>query len=75
MAFSEEVVAQAWQRAGEKCECVITAHGHIGRCYRKLVWANRGREGPDAWETHHINSQDTLSNCEILCWNCHGETL
>jgi 5-methylcytosine-specific restriction endonuclease McrA len=44
------------------------------------VWENRGREtGRGAWEAHHIVSQEaggesTLSNCEILCWDCHSRT-
>jgi len=78
MAFSDEVVAQAWRRAGGKCECRRTTHGHLYmRCNKELVWENRGREeGRGAWEAHHISSTggDTLSNCEILCWDCHQRT-
>ncbi len=80
MAFSEEVVAQAWDRADYKCECQREIHFHGGgRCNKKLVLGNRGREGPDAWEAHHIipvdsGGSDTLSNCKIFCWECHGKT-
>jgi len=76
MAFSDDVVGQAWSRAGGRCECRRTTHGHTGRCNKELVWANRGREGRGAWEAHHISSSggDTLSNCEILCWDCHTRT-
>ena len=77
MAFSDEVVAQAWRKAGGMCECTRTTHDHdYVRCGKVLVWENRGREGRGAWETHHISSTggDTLSNCEILCWNCHQST-
>ncbi|RKY39224.1 MAG: hypothetical protein DRP72_00355 [Candidatus Omnitrophota bacterium] len=78
MAFSDEVVRQAWIRAGGKCECKRTTHNHYyGRCNKDLVWENRGREeGRGAWEAHHISSTggDTLSNCEILCWDCHRQT-
>jgi 5-methylcytosine-specific restriction endonuclease McrA len=37
---------------------------------------NRGREGRGAWEAHHVNAngEDILSNCEILCWDCHKNT-
>ena len=79
MAFSEETVSQAWQRAEGKCECRRSAHNHTYvRCSKELVWENRGREsGRGAWETHHKTSvesggSDSLSNCEILCWNCHS---
>ena len=75
--FSEIVVWDAWNRAGRKCECHRTTHNHFYiRCDRELVWEYRGREGRYAWEVHHITSQEIggqpiLSNCEILCWDCH----
>jgi len=77
MAFPESVVRQAWQKAGGKCECRRVTHGHSGRCNKQLVWKNRGREGRGKWEAHHrVRSRgDTLSNCEILCWDCHSKTL
>lgn len=81
MAFSEETVQQAWKRSGAKCECTRSTHSHQGRCNKELVWENRGREtGRGAWEAHHKVSVDSggtdaLSNCEILCWDCHKRTL
>ena len=47
------------------------------RCNKQLVWANRGRTGRGAWEAHHRvrDGPDTLSNCEILCWDCHSRTM
>lgn len=77
MAFPLSVVQQAWQRAGGKCECKRTICGHTGRCNKQLVWENRGKEGArGAWEAHHITAggPDTLSNCEILCLDCHKKT-
>jgi hypothetical protein len=80
MAFSDETVKQAWERAGGKCECQRTTHGHVGRCNKTLSWDSRGRESDwGAWEAHHRVSiqsggSDDLSNCEILCWNCHSRT-
>jgi len=77
MAFPETTVEQAWKRAGGKCECRRKRHNHnYGVCHKTLVWGNRGREGRGAWEAHHINSNggDGLSNCEILCWECHKNT-
>lgn len=78
--FSEETVRKAWDLAGGKCQCTRESHNHFGRCNKSLVWENRGREGIGAWEANHINRQesgggDELSNCEILCWSCHRETL
>ena len=78
MGFPIEVVEAAWKRAGGRCECRRKTHEHYyGRCNKELVWENRGREGRGKWEAHHIVSggPDTLSNCEILCWDCHSRTL
>jgi hypothetical protein len=45
MAFSDEVVRQAWQRAGGQCECKRITHNHPWiRRNKELVWENRGRE-------------------------------
>lgn len=77
MGFTDDVVLQAWKRAGGYCECRRDTHDHnYRRCNKQLVWENRGREGQGAWEAHHINSNgpDILSNCEILCWECHIKT-
>ncbi len=77
MAFSEQTVEQAWKSAGAKCECRRKYHDHsYGRCGKELARSNRGREGRGAWEAHHISSSggDGLSNCEILCWDCHKRT-
>jgi hypothetical protein len=77
MAFSDAVVNRAWKRSGGRCECRLTHHKHPDiRCNKELVWDNRGREGRGAWEAHHRSSVggDTLSNCEILCWDCHSRT-
>ena len=69
MAFSSSVVLDAWKRAGGQCE----------RCDKQLTWENRGREGRGCWEAHHKTSvtaggSDTLSNCKILCFDCHTKT-
>ncbi len=80
MAFSEETVAQAWKRAGGRCECRRRGCGHGVRCNKDLVWKNRGRDRErGAWEAHHILSvraggSDALSNCEIICVACHKNT-
>lgn len=76
MVFPDSVVKQAFDRAGGRCECNRTGHDHTGRCNKQLVWENRGREGRGAWEAHHrvADGPDTLSNCEILCWDCHMKT-
>ena len=69
MAFSAEVVEQAWKRSDKSCECVRPDHGHWARCHKALVKWNRGKEVWGCWETHHIGSpdDDSLANCEILC--------
>ncbi len=77
MAFPESVIDQAWERSGGVCECWRTSHGHASPHGKQLVKGNPGREGPGAWEAHHTDSKglDILSNCEILCWDCHEKTL
>ena len=80
MAFPESIVKKAWDRAGGKCECLRKTCGHPGRCNKQLVWDNCGKEGRrGAWEAHHRTAvasggDDTLSNCEILCIECHKNT-
>jgi len=75
--FPDSVVEQAWTRAGEKCECTRTTHGHTGRCNRMIFKHRRGdRDSEYCWEAHHISASggNTLSNCEILCCKCHFAT-
>lgn len=81
MAFSDKVIADAWQRSGGKCECgrVTCGHGR-SRCNRQLSRDARGVDDvPGGWEAHHrtavaAGGSDTLSNCEILCIACHKKT-
>jgi hypothetical protein len=76
MAFSDRVVLEAWKRANGRCECERTTHAHLGRCFRQLSWNSRGKDTNDGWEAHHVTAggPDTLSNCEILCQDCHKKT-
>ncbi|HYW85953.1 MAG TPA: hypothetical protein VFB30_22065, partial [Spirochaetia bacterium] len=73
MAFSEELVREAWKRSGERCECKRESHGHrSGRCGRSLLWTMRGAEGAAGWQACRLTSwgTDVLSNCAILCAAC-----
>ncbi len=74
--FSESTVEAAWNRAGGKCECRRSTCGHAYRCNKSLRWASRGSESELGWEAHHINryGSGVLSNCEILCQDCHKKT-
>ena len=78
MVFSSTVVDQAWRRAGGKCECRRDTHNHnYVRCNEQLVWTYRGRDyARGCWEAHHriAGGADSLSNCEILCCECHKST-
>jgi hypothetical protein len=80
MAFSQTVIDQAWKRSGGMCECRRSKHEHGTRCGKTLSYANRGKTGQwGCWEAHHITAvdaggDDTLSNCEILCCDCHAKT-
>jgi len=75
--FPLDVVEAAWARARGHCECRRKSHGPPMRCNKQLVWKNRGRgTGRGCWEANHVNSNrpGSLSNCEILCWECHKGT-
>ena len=82
MAFSDLTVRQAWLRSGGRCECQRTTHGHnyTGRCSQRLIWQQRGNDNSaSGWEAHHkiavsSGGTDNLSNCEILCMECHKKT-
>lgn len=75
-AFPQSVVDQAWERSGGKCECQRSTCGHSKRCNKALYKGSRGLDSAMGWEAHHINSNGpaTLSNCEILCQECHKNT-
>ncbi len=72
MAFSESIKDLAFARSSGRCECRRTTHNHShGRCSVTVT-----RHGA---EYHHITSQaaggsDSLSNCEVLCVECHQAT-
>ena len=82
MAFSDLTVRQAWMRSGGRCECQRSTHGHnyTGRCPQRLLWTERGNDHSlYGWEAHHktaasVGGSDGLSNCEILCIECHKNT-
>jgi len=69
IAFSEEIVREAWKRSGERCECRSERHGHEGRCAQLLLWTMSGREGGAAWPVSWRTSWGTnvLGYCEIRC--------
>ena len=73
MAFPDKVVRDVWNIHNGRCGCFNTTHGHLGICYKPLIWENRGKVGEGGWEAHHIRSDgpDTHTNCEILCLECY----
>lgn len=67
MGFPDDVVATEWRIVRGRCE----------KCHIELIWSNRGRYGYGAWEAHHMDSNpnhDSITNCQILCWECHAKT-
>jgi len=80
VAFSIDTIKRAWLRAGGRCECKRVTCGHSSRCNKQLVWNNRGNDyARGGWEAHHRTAvssggDDSLSNCEILCTECHKNT-
>ncbi len=76
MPFSQYIVDRAWERCGGYCECKRVTHGHAAPCNKRLSLGNRGREGWGKWEAHSISGlhKDSVSDCQILCWDCHSAT-
>lgn len=75
--FPDSIVEQAWTESGGNCECTRTTHGHIGRCNKMLLRNLRGnRDSTFCWEAHSISGlhRDSVSDCEILCCECHYKT-
>ena len=81
MAFSNKIVAEAFKKAGSRCQCERKGkkHDHSIPCGQELRWEHRGHEGRYAWHPHHRTAlksggEDIGSNCEILCFECHVGT-
>ena len=71
MAFSAAVKRTALILADERCQCTRLRHLHRGRCPKPLTMGNA--------QFHHKTAKsrggdDSLSNCEVLCEECHRET-
>ncbi len=69
MAFSQVTIYAAWLKANGRCE----------RCGKELVFDNHQEGERGAWEAHHktardVGGSDSLSNCEVLCLDCHKNT-
>lgn len=66
--FPNKIIDEAWLRAS----------GHCETCNKLLVKKNRGRNSGKrgCWEAHHIDrsKSSVLSNCKILCIDCHKKT-
>jgi len=63
MAFSEEIVREAWKRSGGRCE----------KCGSSLLWTLRGATSTaGGWSAVRRTSwgTDVLLNCEIRCAGC-----
>jgi len=72
MPFSDDVKVQAFARAGGRCECTRSLHSHINRCgwtlsMKTAEFCHIANQSPDR--------HDTLSNCEVLCHDCHVKTV
>lgn len=67
--FTDFTIQQAFTRAKGRCE----------KCGTPLSFQSRGVESGYGWEAHHVislasNGSNSLSNCKILCVNCHKKT-
>jgi hypothetical protein len=71
MAYTIDILRQAWKRSDGRCECMKSINGHSIRCNKPLITKNK-----DKWEPQTLSrdNKDTLSNCRIYCLDCHKAT-
>lgn len=90
MGFSPSTKYEAFRRAGGRCECTRKICGHGSRCTKTCALSadesflvnltgDVSRYSYPGFEFHHKVAQssdgdDTLSNCEFLCIDCHKNT-
>lgn len=90
MGFSPNIKYRAFLRAGGRCECTRENCGHQSRCTKTCALStsesflagltgDASRYSYPGFEFHHRVAQssggdDTLSNCEFLCEDCHKNT-
>src|SRR5215468_9000848 len=60
MPFSDRVKRQAWERCQHRCE-ICTA------------WLISGKFEYDHLKPRWLGGEDILSNCRVLCINCHDD--
>ena len=76
MPFSDADIEIRFHVAEGKCECARPHPQHQGtRCNKPLIWEKRGQSGPGAWTVHHKdgnNCNDDITNCQIVCQDCHS---
>ena len=77
--FSQETIDKAWKRSGGHCECTRQTCGHNYRCNKLLNYSHHSEGEIGAWQAHHKVAKasgglDIVSNCEILCLECHKNT-
>ena len=76
MVFPESIVEKAWERSAGYCECTRIIHEHEGKC-NKVLLKNKRRDKDSlyGWEAHSIGGRvlKSLSDCEILCWDCYAK--
>jgi hypothetical protein len=72
MAFSHEILLEAWAQAKGRCECQREGHGHDGHCGKALLWTMQGADAGAGWFAVRRTSwgTDVLANCVILCAAC-----
>ncbi|MCR4400608.1 MAG: hypothetical protein QHH05_04050 [Syntrophomonadaceae bacterium] len=70
--FPPQLVLQAFNRSGARCECVRHGHGHPGRCNAPLSFSLQGAAEPGGWHASAVDSEGPaiVSNCEVVCTAC-----
>lgn len=68
MTPTEIVASESFIRCGGRCECSLTACGHVGRCTKPLHWEQRG----SAWDIYPLDEPDRDNSLAylVLCADC-----
>jgi len=65
-SFKDDIVLHQWKWSSGRCE----------RCRKQLTFEDKDRESRGKWVAHSRSRRyiDTISDCMILCWECHKIT-
>lgn len=70
MPFKVSTKKREWNKSAGRDEYTFKTTSRCRRCPTKLIWGNRSYEFD---HKDNNNSNNTQSNCYLVCRNCHGK--